>query len=306
MRASRLIPESWNTDQLVRNPLIGEGYTVIVMKKCSVEGCNNKKHVKIGYCSKHYEKFKKYGDPLAGRSNIYLPGEAPKLCTVDKCNSVHDHGGLCHAHYLRKKKLGSVDALYDSEKIKLCSVQDCNAKHYCKTFCSKHYQNWFTHGDPLYTEKNSVMGWMKRHIKYESDECLWWPFSRLTNGYPVVQTKDGKRRIASRVMCEIAHGTPPCDSMDAAHSCGNGNLGCVNPKHLRWATRIDNCHDKYDHGTHLYGEKAPWSILTEDDVRYILDKEKSGGPTALAEKFGVSKWAIYSIRQRRTWRHVEL
>jgi hypothetical protein len=190
--------------------------------------------------------------------------------------------------------------------MKICSVEGCERKHYCKSFCSKHYQNWFTHGDPLHAEKNSIHGWMIRHANHESDECLWWPFSRLANGYPTVKVADGRKRIASRVMCEMAHGMPPSDGMDCAHSCGNGNNACVNPRHLRWATRIDNCHDKYDHGTHLEGEDAPWSILTEDDVRYILNKKASGGPTALAERFGVSKWTIYKIRQRKIWRHVEL
>lgn len=190
--------------------------------------------------------------------------------------------------------------------MKICSVEHCERKHYCKSFCSKHYQMWFKYGDPLYWEKNSGVGWIENNADHQSDECLIWPKSRLTNGYPVVNTKEGQKRIASRVMCEVAHGMPPDPSMEAAHSCGNGHKGCVNPRHLRWATRMDNSHDKYGHGTHLYGEKAPWSILTEDDVKYILNKEKSGGPAALAKKFGVSKWTIYSIRQRRIWRHVEL
>ena len=34
------------------------------MKFCSVEGCG-KPHLALGYCSKHYTKFRKYGDPLA-------------------------------------------------------------------------------------------------------------------------------------------------------------------------------------------------------------------------------------------------
>ena len=35
------------------------------MKICKVEGCN-RKYYGLGYCSKHYKKFKKYGDPLVG------------------------------------------------------------------------------------------------------------------------------------------------------------------------------------------------------------------------------------------------
>jgi len=33
------------------------------MKKCSIEGCNNL-HEAHGYCAKHYQRYRKYGDPL--------------------------------------------------------------------------------------------------------------------------------------------------------------------------------------------------------------------------------------------------
>ena len=33
------------------------------MKTCSVEGCNGK-HVAKGYCSKHYQQMKRYGQIL--------------------------------------------------------------------------------------------------------------------------------------------------------------------------------------------------------------------------------------------------
>ena len=38
-------------------------YEVIAIKRCSVEGCNNK-HKAKGYCGKHYYQFKKYGEVL--------------------------------------------------------------------------------------------------------------------------------------------------------------------------------------------------------------------------------------------------
>lgn len=36
------------------------------MKTCSVEGCENK-HYGKGLCNKHFQKWRKHGDPLAGR-----------------------------------------------------------------------------------------------------------------------------------------------------------------------------------------------------------------------------------------------
>ena len=36
------------------------------MRTCMVDGCK-KKHEGLGYCKKHYRKYKKYNDPLAGK-----------------------------------------------------------------------------------------------------------------------------------------------------------------------------------------------------------------------------------------------
>ncbi|KKL47476.1 hypothetical protein LCGC14_2335170 [marine sediment metagenome] len=35
-------------------------------KTCEIEVCNNK-YYGLGYCNKHYAKYRKYGDPLAGK-----------------------------------------------------------------------------------------------------------------------------------------------------------------------------------------------------------------------------------------------
>jgi hypothetical protein len=43
-------------------------------RSCSVEGCS-KKHSGLGFCNKHYCKFRKYGDPLAGFERKNKNGE---------------------------------------------------------------------------------------------------------------------------------------------------------------------------------------------------------------------------------------
>lgn len=43
---------------------------------CSVEECNRQSIIR-GYCGKHYQKFRKYGDPLAGKDHA-APGETTK------------------------------------------------------------------------------------------------------------------------------------------------------------------------------------------------------------------------------------
>ena len=39
------------------------------MKKCTIEGCENK-HYSKGYCQKHYARFLRHGDPLYNKDKI--------------------------------------------------------------------------------------------------------------------------------------------------------------------------------------------------------------------------------------------
>ena len=45
------------------------------MKVCVIEGCGGKQ-IARGWCPKHYQRWKKHGDPLAGRTHYRDPEEA--------------------------------------------------------------------------------------------------------------------------------------------------------------------------------------------------------------------------------------
>lgn len=79
--------------------------------------------------------------------------------------------------------------------------------------------------------------WLANHVGFDKDFCLLWPFSVNTNGYGTLTYK-GRSAIASRVMCTLAHGDPPHQSLNATHNCNFQR--CVNPKHLRWGTATKN------------------------------------------------------------------
>lgn len=75
---------------------------------CSVDDCDNQKFG-FGYCAKHYQKFKKYGNPLGG------PGSGRKIkhevCTIEDCGKKHAAQGLCQMHYRRNALYGDPNTI---------------------------------------------------------------------------------------------------------------------------------------------------------------------------------------------------
>lgn len=147
--------------------------------------------------------------------------------------------------------------------------------------------------------------WIENHVDYDGNDCLIFPFGRITNGYGKVY--DGrykhKQVYAHRLMCELVNGPPPSEIHEAAHNCGNGHLGCVNPNHLRWDTRKGNAADKFEHGTLLYGETHPNGIKTLEEAKEIYRRAWSGEPTIeLAREFNVSPANVSMIKHGHSWK----
>lgn len=148
----------------------------------------------------------------------------------------------------------------------LCQVIDCGKPRHGRGFCLTHYNRWWRLGDPLAQTKNQAPSggpflWIKANVNFSGDECLIWPFGRTTDGYPCKITFSFlEKMLAHRLMCQLAHGKPPAPDLHAAHSCGNGHLACINPKHLRWATRKENEQDKILHRTYRGRKQVLTSI----------------------------------------------
>lgn len=193
----------------------------------------------------------------------------------------------------------------------VCAVEGCGKPFSAKGYCSSHYSRWKRHGDPLKgnaTGRGETLAWLDRHAQHGSDECLIWPFARSSNGYAVT-SRGGRAIQAHRVMCEIAHGTSPARGLVVAHSCGNGQSGCVNPKHLRWATNSENHQDALRHGTHSsidhYGSGHPGAKIDEVMAKEIKLQLAAGiGSSAIARTLGISIHVVRNIKYNGTWSHV--
>lgn len=128
-----------------------------------------------------------------------------------------------------------------------------------------------------------------------TDECVLWPFSVGGPGYG--QAWVNKKVVtAHRHMCEAAHGPAP-EGTEAAHLCGVRR--CVNPKHLRWATRRENQADKATHGTLRYGERHQNAKLTEKQARAIFHDTRTH--QEIADDYGVGRRTVGRIKDGTRW-----
>lgn len=187
---------------------------------------------------------------------------------------------------------------------KPCKAPGCEKPAKTAGYCIAHYKRNKKYGDPL--KGDTFRGAPRKHIEevvlnYTGDECLIWPFSRLPNGYAKFHQPKGTR-LVHRFVCEQVNGPPPTKRYEAAHICGQGSGGCVNPNHLKWATPEGNQADRVEHGTSNRGERQWMSKLTEQQARNIKASLKRGGEKSeLARRYCVSYATILSIEAGRNW-----
>lgn len=116
---------------------------------CSIEGCG-KPAKNRGWCSAHYTRWRRHGDPLAGAASRKRP---IRLCSVEGCDRVVDALGLCAVHYLRFKRNGETGSAEIASKVRhapgqMCSVDGCDSLAKLRGWCAGHYQRWLLKGDP--------------------------------------------------------------------------------------------------------------------------------------------------------------
>lgn len=214
----------------------------------------------------------------------------------------NERAGAMLAHRPALTRLPVVEARMAPAKI--CSVDGCGKAARGRGLCKAHHLRAWRHGDPTAggTAKGAARDFLEICPTHEGTDCLIWPFAKHESGCAVLNRR-GKVIRVPREVCRRAHGEPPAAHYQAAHRCGNGHLGCVNPKHLYWATPTENNCDKTAHGTQMIGARNPSSVLTENQVREIRRDFDPRMTTmaALGRRFGVTRETIRDIISRRTW-----
>jgi hypothetical protein len=158
------------------------------------------------------------------------------------------------------------------------ATRNCPKRGYVKgqphRFIAGH--QWRKHG-PLYEERSC--GYAK--------PCWVWMRSLTSTGYGQWNVGRHRTLLAHRILWEDQNGPIP-EGLELDHLCRNPR--CVNPEHLEAVTHVENL------------RRAVTTKLTPDLVREI--RASSADALSLAQRYGVSRRTIYSVRAGTYWKDV--
>lgn len=178
-----------------------------------------------------------------------------------------------------------------------CLVEGCEGKHEAKGYCNNHYQRFRRGNDPA-SSTSPVRDYMNMHLSKETDECFPWPYSTTEDGYARIRI-DGKDFRVHQIACELANGPKPNEESVVRHLCGNGHLGCFNPRHVVWGTVTENNRDRIDHETITRGTDNHFHKLKEHEVMAIYGSFIPN--RLLAIRYEVNITAIQRIKNGKSW-----
>lgn len=118
-----------------------------------------------------------------------------------------------------------------------CSSPECDRPHYARGYCNSHYwrlRNGRDPNTPLIPRYDTIAEALDAQSKWNGD-CLEWTGARVGE-YGQANAR-GVRLYAHRASWEQANGPVP-DGCEVDHICRN--TLCINPEHLRPATRKQN------------------------------------------------------------------
>jgi len=174
--------------------------------QCSILDCLNPQQARQ-MCSKHYQKWQRYGDPL----KTVRPRHSHKGCLVSGCELPRRNKGYCAKHVWRLNTTGSP---YAPKRI------------YASDVLAREADFWSA-------------------VNTNVDKTLCWEWTRgtTTRGYGAYTYQAyGRTYRTCHQIAYILHYKTPLDGKHVLHTCDNPR--CCNPHHLYLGTHKDNMKDK--------------------------------------------------------------
>ncbi len=134
--------------------------------------------------------------------------------------------------------------------------------------------------------------WEKVDQSAGDDSCWLWT-GTIVDGYGALSVR-GKNKKAHRLSYAMSH-EEPSPEIQVMHTCDQ--RACVNPRHLVLGTKEINFADMIHKNRHAH-------VLHPEDVRTIRIARGAIPAKELAKQYGVTRAAISSIWNGRTWRHL--
>lgn len=246
---------------------------------CNIPECNRNFYAK-GFCRLHYDRVRKTGK-----------ADSPftEICTVDGCCKPHYGQGFCQAHYSQERK-----RQLESDPLFQCLIPNCGKFRLSEKYCQTHHKRLKKFGSPYSNGKPPVEERFWSKVNKDTDNGCWeWTGLLNDNGYGRFSF-EGKPQRAHRISWFLTYGSFP--KLHLLHSCDNPL--CVNPKHLREGTDLDNMQDRSNRGRAA-------RKLNEEKVRKIRKLfSENKASSDIAKMFEVSPGVIKAIKAGKIWKHV--
>lgn len=135
-----------------------------------------------------------------------------------------------------------------------------------------------------------------RFRKYGGNVLVPQPDSR---GYAMVCIYESRFRVHRLVLGAFSR--PPRRGEVCRHL--DGNIHNNHHSNLAWGSYRENSDDSFVHGTMVYGERHPNSVLTQAKVELIRNVPVKGGYLKILSEWWGIHWAtIYSARIGQSWK----
>jgi hypothetical protein len=225
-------------------------------KVCKIEECTNPVLAR-GWCSPHYQKWKREGVP----DGDFRAKNQGKECEVDGCTRAASRRRMCGMHYLRWRKdgdPGEAGSRYmDPTPDGLCRIEGCSKKVQARQLCPMHLERENVHGDAGEAEprRGNKGGGYLRKDGYRFVKAPTNPGARSSDGYVAEH----------RLVMERHLGRPLMGIENVHHKNGH-----------RADNRIENLE--------LWVKAQPAGQRVEDLVQFVIDNY----PDLVAERLRVA------------------